>query len=229
MVGASNSRRNRFRKLNKLGPVDRGAIPYPINWGRIIDATDIGASVMHSAFVTGFFGFHYVLSLYMPDKDNLHDICDHLERACKFLGIETNLQEHIVDPQDKLIAEMHDLFISTVPEQVGDSFGKPNKWLVRLGYIFGLVFASLSGQIDSDNPEEVKEDLEIVLDKLGEMKQTALNAKLPDVVADTISKVEKRLEKSKDKETAAECRNIFLPVLEKLLSTDIALDFFSHL
>lgn len=174
-------------------------------------------AVKYWGFAAGFFGFHCLCALFDQDDERLNDAQIHLSIACSKLGLGAEFQEQMhCSGQDRLSFSGRRIR-NALTQSLGRTEGELAGWMVEYGYLSALAFASLVAQAKSNVPQEVLVNVKAIADMLPAIITAAGNAGLPDHFTEAIFSVKKQLAESKDKSSAAKCRDILAPAITSLL------------
>lgn len=185
-------------------------------WSRTAEFTRITAK-KYWGFVGGFFVFHCVCAMFEQDDERLDDAQKHLSIACSNLGLGAAFHEQLCFSKREPLPDSGVSFRRLLAHNLRQMVGEPAEWIVESGYLFGLTFASLVGQANSNAPCEVLMNLKVVAGVLPTMIRSVQNAGLPNIFTEALLSVQRELEESKDKTSAAKCRDVLAPIITKFL------------
>lgn len=168
-------------------------------------------------FVGGFFVFHCVCAMFEQDDERLDDAQKHLSIACSNLGLGAEFHEQLCFSKGEPLPASGFSFRRLLAQNLRQMVGEPAEWIVESGYLFGLTFASLVGQANSNTPGDVLMNLKVVAGVLPTMMRSVQNAGLPNYFREALLSVQRELEKTKDKSSAAKCRDVLAPIITKFL------------
>ncbi len=196
-------------------PVPRPAFPAGGSFGTIEFAAT--PETEYWAFVAGFFSFHCTCALFNRDEEQWSDAQEHLLEACSILGTNLSMcRELVPEGREKSSVAGIALRSQLFRELIG-KFGNTAGWVVESGYMSGLIFASLVGQTNCDDSNEVLTNLKTVAKMVPKLIAAVQNGHLPDMLVKALLRVQRQLRRSKNKESAGKCRDILAPLIESLL------------
>lgn len=180
------------------------------------------AGMRYWGFVGGFFVFHCICAMFEQDDERLDDAQKHLSIACSNLGLGPVFHEKLCSTEGEPSLASGVSFRRLLAQNLRQIIGKPAGWIVECGYLFGLTFATLVGQANSNTPQEVFMNLKEVTCVLPPMIRSVQKAGLPNNFTEALLSVQNELEKTKDKISAAKCRDVLAPIITKLLLNEFA-------
>jgi hypothetical protein len=196
-------------------PGSRPAFPAGGSFGTIECAAT--PETEYWAFVAGFFSFHCTCALFNRDEERWNDAQEHLLEACSRLGTKLSMcRELVPEGREKSSVAGIALRSQLFRELIG-KFGNTAGWVVESGYMSGLIFASLVGQTNCDDSNEVLRNLKTVAKMVPKLIAAVQKAHLPDTLVIALVRVQRQLRGPKNNESAGKCRDILDPLIESLL------------
>ena len=167
------------------------------------------------AYVLGFFVFHHSLAEFQLDVFRCKEIKQILFRATEALHLP-KFQKWQDMPLEISGTVVFPMMLKLIRVLEG-KYSEPLIWTAESGYWTGIVLASLVGQIETEDLEEVASNLVILQDMLVPALFAVEQSGYSWQLRQALQEIQKQLNIFGNRELAIHCKCILEPVIKRLL------------